>query len=545
MSDRKAPREKLTLDPESETWSTLPWRKLEQHVFRIQKRIYQASQRGNQRAVQKLQKLLMKSEAARLLAVRQVTQSKQGKKTAGRDGGSPMPAERKAALVQYIHPRQWKRQKPQPASRRSLPDSGKTERRPSGILSARDQARQVLARQALEPEWEARFEPNSYGFRPGRSCEDAIMAIWEDLRWQDKYVLSVSLNGCFDHLNSEALLQTLQAFPGLKQAIKAWLHASMMDHGAYISASQENGLAPLLINIALHGLETCLTQTFSGQDGYAQMVRYADNFVIFHPTLAGINQARERVEQWLQNRGLALQADQITITHTLRPYQGKVGFDFLGWTIRHYAAGKNQAGRPAVSRPLDCKISIRPSKENVQRHMQAVEKVINENVASSQETLIRQLTPVIRDWTTTYKMMGAADEFSRCDHLLWWQLWRWGKKRHPHKGQGWRKERYWQSDENRQWIFGTPDGIELRQHARTSIQRHQKVCGTASPYDGNVLYWSQRIKPLLPSTQAKRLQEQKQAKGRWCELLSTHEEDMLIDSLQTPDAGGRKHRDNA
>src|SRR5436305_14507115 len=86
MRDRKAPKDTPKRDPESEAWRRLPWRKFEQHVYRIQKRIYRASQRGNQRAVQKLQKLLMKSEAARLLAVRRVSQDNQGKKTAGIDG---------------------------------------------------------------------------------------------------------------------------------------------------------------------------------------------------------------------------------------------------------------------------------------------------------------------------------------------------------------------------------------------------------------------------------------------------------------------------
>ena len=86
MAERKAPKVKPKPDPESEAWRQLPWRKLEQHVFRIQKRIYRASQSGNTRAVQKLQKLLMKSEAARLLAVRRVSQDNQGKKTAGVDG---------------------------------------------------------------------------------------------------------------------------------------------------------------------------------------------------------------------------------------------------------------------------------------------------------------------------------------------------------------------------------------------------------------------------------------------------------------------------
>src|ERR1700730_18644756 len=135
MTDTKAPRvkRKLPLDPESESWRKLPWRKFEQHVYRIQKRIFQAEQRGNTRAVQKLQKLLMKSRAARLLAVRRVTQDNQGKKTAGVDGVKAVPPAQRLEMVESIHPKQWKEIKTQPVRRVWIPKPGKREKRPLGI----------------------------------------------------------------------------------------------------------------------------------------------------------------------------------------------------------------------------------------------------------------------------------------------------------------------------------------------------------------------------------------------------------------------------
>src|SRR5438477_8746046 len=117
MTDRNAPKIKQKLDVESEAWHKLPWRKLEQHVYRIQKRIYRASQRGNTRTVQKLQKLLMKSEAARLLAVRRVTQDNQGKKTAGVDGIKSVKPEQRFIMARGIHPEHWRRHKPKPVRR--------------------------------------------------------------------------------------------------------------------------------------------------------------------------------------------------------------------------------------------------------------------------------------------------------------------------------------------------------------------------------------------------------------------------------------------
>src|SRR5271157_2848404 len=178
MKERKAPKVRPTPDPESEAWNKLPWRKFEQHVYRIQKRIYRASQRGESRKVQKLQKLLMKSEAARLLAVRRVTQDNQGKKTAGVDGVKSVQPAQRLVMAQQIHPNQGKQHRTRPVRRVWIPKPGKAEKRPLGIPVLLERTQQALVKSALEPEWEARFEANSYGFRPGRSAHDAIVAIW-------------------------------------------------------------------------------------------------------------------------------------------------------------------------------------------------------------------------------------------------------------------------------------------------------------------------------------------------------------------------------
>src|SRR5216683_3251922 len=203
MQDRKAPKAtspKRTPDLESEAWNQLPWRKFEQHCFRIQKRIYRASQRGNQRAVQKLQKLLMKSEAARLLAVRRVTQDNQGKKTAGIDGIKSVKPKQRLLMAETIHPKNEHCQKAKPVRRVWIPKPGKKdERRPLGIPVMVERAQQTRPKLALEPAWEAVFEEDSYGFRPGRSCHDAIGAIFNGIRYKPKFVLDADIKGCFDN----------------------------------------------------------------------------------------------------------------------------------------------------------------------------------------------------------------------------------------------------------------------------------------------------------------------------------------------------------
>src|SRR5215831_5812027 len=180
----KAPPETV-----SEDWARLPWRKLERHVYRLQKRIFRAAERGNVVAVHRLQQLLMRSRSAQLVAVRRVTQDNQGKKTAGIDGVKSLTPTERLALVEAIHPKHMKRAKAKPVRRVWIPKPGKPEKRPLGIPVMRDRAYQALVKQALEPEWEARFEANSYGFRPGRGCHDAIGAIFNAIRYQEKYVL--------------------------------------------------------------------------------------------------------------------------------------------------------------------------------------------------------------------------------------------------------------------------------------------------------------------------------------------------------------------
>ena len=523
MTETKAPRARQISAPESESWRKLPWRKFEQHVYRIQKRIFRAEQRGNHRAVHTLQKLLMKSRAARMLAVRRVTQDNQGKKTAGVDGVKSVPPKQRLDMVEHIHPTQWKRLKAQPVRRVYIPKPGKAEKRGLGIPVMKTRAHQALVKLALEPEWEAKFEANRYGFRPGRSCQDAIAAIYIFINQKAKYALDADLKGCFDNISHETLLRKLSTYPALRRVIKAWLKAGAVDNGVFeetTSGTPQGGvISPLLANIALHGMETHVAQAFTYREGKPNFVRYADDFVVFHPTEAGVKKAKAVLETWLKDIGLELKPSKTRITHTLQEYQGMVGFDFLGWTVRQFPTGKTHTGKAGHYGPaLGFKTLIRPSKEAVKRHIAELRRVIHTHQNRTQDQLIRELNAKIGGWTRYHRTVAAAKVFDHCEYILFLQLQQWARYRHPNKGKRWIAHKYWHVDDGNGWTF-TDQHATLRDHSQTHIQRHVKVKGTASPYDGNLLYWSQRLSKhyLLSSIKGKLLQKQA-GKCRWCEL---------------------------
>ena len=280
---------KARLNPMME-WKDIPWRKLERYVFKLQKRIFKASERGDIKACRRLQKTLMRSRSSKCLAVRRVTQDNQGKKTAGVDGIKSLKPEERLELVNNLS----LSRKAKPTRRVWIPKPGTEEKRPLGIPTITDRALQALVKQALEPEWEARFEPNSFGFRPGRSAHDAIAAIFGLTNRKCKYVLDADISKCFDRINHDVLLAKLNTFPVLRRLLKGWLESGVLEGNKLFPTNegtpQGGVISPLLANIALHGMEQRINQAFPKKEiwskgkvvGYqnpAHLVRYADDFV--------------------------------------------------------------------------------------------------------------------------------------------------------------------------------------------------------------------------------------------------------------------------
>jgi RNA-directed DNA polymerase len=545
----------MTTDPgPMDGWEALPWSQIERDVFKLQKRIYRASTRGDTNAVRKLQKLLLANRAAKLLAVRRVTQDNGGKNTAGVDGVKSLPPRARLALAASLR----LSDEADPVRRVYIPKPGSDELRPLGIPTIHDRALQTLVKLALEPEWEAKFEPNSYGFRPGRSCWDAIKAIHIAIGRKDKYVLDADIAKCFDRIDHEALLRKVNTFPALARQLRAWLKAGVLDGDSLFPTEegtpQGGAISPLLANIALHGLETLLRERFPRRSipgtrsntAVPDVIRYADDFVVLHKDRAVVEQCQQIVTEWLRVMGLELKPSKTRIGHTLREEGGRAGFDFLGFTVRQFPAGASRSGCSTNGKKLGFKTLIRPSKESMRRHYAHLREVIERNQDAHQVTLIGSLNPLIRGWSNYFSIGNSKRSFSKIGTVLFRRLLRWCYRRHPGKGKKWAVERYWRIVPGRGWRFENQTfQLRLVRHEQTKIVRHTKVQGARSPFDGDGVYWSSRLghyPGVMPWVA--RLLKRQQGKCPRCGLYFEHGDATEVDHLKARSQGGTNSTSN-
>ncbi|MDJ0519622.1 MAG: reverse transcriptase N-terminal domain-containing protein [Trichodesmium sp. MO_231.B1] len=400
-------------------WREINWSKVERRVFKLHKRIYRASQRGDVIAVRKLQKTLMKSWYGRLLAVRRVSQSNQGKKTAGVGGIKSLSPEKCFALAKRL----------------------KLNSKVKPIKSTvQDLALQILVKIALENQWKAKFEPYFDGFRPWESCQDAIEAIVNCVKLQPKYVLKADITKCFDFLDYEQLLNTLDIYPTLRKQIRVWLKDGLMDRKNLFLA--EEVIFPLLTNIAFHGIEKqikhypeILNEKFQG----LSLIRYGGNLAIAHEDIQVVQKCQHIITESLSDLCLELKPNQIRISHTLYICaEEEPGFDFLGFNIRQYKVSENQS-------KLGFKTKIKPSAESIRSHYCQIAEVIDQHKSASQVALIRKLNPLIKSWVNYYSVVVNKKIFQDLDNLIFQKLWGWAKRRHPNKNNRWICQKYWQT----------------------------------------------------------------------------------------------------
>jgi len=392
----------------------------------------------------------------------------------------------------------------------------------------------------LEPQWEAKFEPNSYGFRPGRSCHDAIEAIFIAINQKPKFFLDADIQGCFNEINHDALLSKLETFPLIEKQIKSWLKAGVLENDVTLPSEkgtpQGSLVSPLLMNIALHGLEDAVINFMKnlktkGNDGKyivkrrrassINIIRYADDFVILHEHPLVIKECKEFVQNFLSTVGLSLNENKTHIGHTLNLFEDKSpGFDFLGFNIRQFKIGKYTIRKTKAALPY--RTLIRPSKNKVKKHYKSIKEIIK-SVRKS-EVLLMKLNPKILGWARYYPTVVSYKTFKWLDNLLFKALLKWQYKKHPTRSRKWLNTVYYHTKENRNWVFGikSKDNNELisvKQYTDIPIERFVKVKNDSSPYDGNTLYWSSRLNnPPITSTNVAKLLKKQKGRCNICKL---------------------------
>jgi RNA-directed DNA polymerase len=487
-------------DPRSvfdgDAWDRVDWREHEQRVRRLRGRIFKAVKDGDLATARNLQKLMLRSWSNTLISVRQVTQRNTGRRTAGVDGQVALTSQARAEVAVQVHTTRssWR---PQAVRRVYIPKaSDKTKMRPLGIPVILDRCHQARVRQALEPEWEARFEPRSYGFRPGRGCHDAIGSLFQTLCGKAKrvWILDADLAGAFDNIDHDRLLEAIGDFPA-RRMVAGWLKAGIFEAGKGFSPTeagtpQGGVISPLLLNIALHGLEEAagvryyLTGSHAGElvGTSPTLTRYADDLVVCCHTRQQAEQVKARLAAWLAPRGLAFNEAKTRIVHLTE------GFEFLGFHLRRYPTGK---------------LLIKPSVPAIKRFRKRLAKEFRALRGANVAAVLAKITPIVRGWVAYYRAVVSSRVFHTLTDYLWKLTYKWACWSHPNKPKRWIVQRYFgkfNKFRNDRWVFGDRDtGAYLPKPAWTEIVRHTQVKGGASPDDPDLAaYWAQRRCKVTP-----------------------------------------------
>lgn len=549
-------------------WNTVSWTLVRKRILRIQHRIFNAKRLGNNKKVTFLQKKLINSLDAKLLAVLQVTTLNKGRKTAGVDKQIVVDASIKIKLAINL----TLDGTASPIRRVWIPKPGKTEKRPLGIPTIIDRAKQQLATFAIEPEWEAVFEPNSYGFRKGRSCHDAIEAIFSHLHHDRvKYVFDADISKCFDRIDHEALLTKLNTFPQMEQQIKAWLKAGIME--GYASSSKQYNtvlvnnmgtpqggiISPLLANVALHGLELHIKdlcankispkifqtkkRTKLSRAQACGIVRYADDFVIIHENKAVLELCISECKIWLKSMGLEISEEKSKLRDI------REGFKFLGFQIIY------------VKKNGKFKVKIEPAKANCLRFLEKIRTVIRSAKAWSSFDLVRTLRPIAIGWANYYSNCECKAVFSKLDHLIFCKLRAWAFRRDTRNGRLSIKEKYFPAGRTYNfhgrkyqdnWILTGQakknDNLVTNFLPRISwveSRKHVKIVGDKSPFDGDHIYWGQRLAKYSGlSTSSKQLLKDQKGRCSICNDVFTINDRLEIDHKIPKSQGGKDLYEN-
>ncbi len=519
-------------------WGQISWPIVHRRVRRLQTRIAKATRERNWRRVKALQRFLVNSYSAKVLAVKRVSEN-DGKRTPGVDGEIRSTPGAKWQAIQRLGSRGLR---PQPLRRVYIPKRGSlTKKRPLGIPAMIDRAQQALHLQGLEPVAETRADPHSYGFRRSRGTQDAIERVFDLLAKKKSapWILEGDILGCFDNFGHGWLEDHV---PMNRKVLSGWLKAGYVESGKLFpteAGTPQGGIAsPTIANIALDGLEAVLAERF-GQSRSAihrfrvRAVRYADDFIITGSSKELLEQeVKPCVEAFLAERGLQLSQEKTTITHVSE------GFDFLGQNVRKYGG----------------KLLIKPSARNVKAFLEKVRETIRANRSAKQESLIHLLNPMIRGWANYHRHVVAKRTYATVDTHIWQALWRWARRRHPNKSRRWVRQKYFRTRDHRHWVFasqargdnGEPRMLSLLSATDTRIVRHVRVKADANPFDPAWdSYFAQRkrsrmLERLRERSFPKRLWQQQGGQCPGCGQLIDEDERWVVQPIIPFESGGTR-----
>ena len=477
-----APRKELSNEDMAAMWRGLDWAQLEDELLEYQRSLARVAFAGHWGHVAELQKKLVRSLAAKALAVRHVVQNDS---EPGIDGvrwqtdGEKMRAALSLTSKGY-HARPY---------RRFLLQDGNKERR-INVPTAYDKAKQALYAFSLDPVAESTADKKSFAFRKGRSIYDAHACLCRALEGTGapEWIVRADVRACYDSLSQEWLLAHI---PMDRKVLREFLKAGVAFGGELfpteVGISQGATISPILGTMALDGLQAYLYEQLyphgSPDYGGGDLTRFADDMIITARSRAQADRILELLERFLEVRGLKLNWDKTYISKV------SLGFEFLSrWYQRK-----------------DGILVVRPSDQAVKKFESSLESFIL-GYKGSQQTLIERLNRKLNGWGSYHRVTDACDAFRRIDSCVQALLIKKMRQLHPKRQWKTIQDMYWyEQDGHHIFALRNNKAVRVARLAELEITEHRPIRLSFHPYlDQDYYVWLQRRRDDQKVSGAKR-----------------------------------------